>query len=265
MVSITEQKDDLLKPFRIQPELDHQDPTGRTLLVAGCVIGSARSVESQCIGGQSSMQSFRNIASFWFNNFKYIGTSEIRVRGTTRKLYSRTSSEDKKRDCLLINVLLACALHIEGDVSKMSSIMGSLFDYRAVRAMSHHGSYRCREVMDTLCQSFRSVHPRQTLEDQSVKKKIAVLDAYEHVRSVWDCHKLFEVLDGSFGLGPSVMRRGDIVAIIGGAKHPVVLRPHGEHYILVGTSHVSGTSDWECEKRDRRMLKWGPLQGFRIR
>lgn len=265
MVYVTEQKDDLLKPFHIQPELDHEDDTARTLLVAGCVIGIVRSVESQCVGGQSPMESFCNIASFWLNNFKYIKRSDVRLHAMTQGIYLRKTSEAQKRDCLLINVLLACALHTEGDVSKISSIMNSLFDYRAVRAMSQRGSYRCREVMDTLYQSFQSMHPRGAYEDQDTTPKIDVLDAYEHVRSVWDCHRLFNVSEGSFGLGPSAMRRGDIVAIIGGAKHPVVLRPNGKYYYLVGNAHVSGLRDWECEKRDRRMRKRSPLQAFKIR
>lgn len=265
MVHITEQRDDLLRPFRIQPELDRHDFDRRTLLVTGGTVGTVCCVESQCIGDRSPMQSFQNIASFWLNNLKYVQAKHSRNRAVSRRLWMRSSSEVRKRDCLLINVLLSCALHVEGDALKTASLVGSLFDYRAVRSMSPHGSYRCREVMSTFYESFFFMHPSQAHGSEDAPNKMDVMDAYEHVRSVWDCHKLFTVSNGGFGLGPSVMRRGDIVAIIGGAKHPVVLRPHGEHFFLVGNAHVSSIRDWECEKRERTIWKKIPLQTFRIR
>lgn len=196
------------------------------------------------------MQSFRNTASFWLNNFRYIDGGDVQVRAMTRRARLRATSEAQRRDCLLINVLLACALHIEGDVSKTcSSMKPFLFDYRAVRAVSQHGPYGCREVMHTLHQNFQSMRPRQGRKEHNDAIEMGVLNAYDHTRSVCD-YQIFEISFGSFGLSPSAMRLGDLVVIIGGANHPVVLRPHGEHCFLVVNAPVSGRRDWKHERAD---------------
>ena len=260
MVYVTEQRDDLPKPFWIQPELDELDSTGRTLLVAGYAIGSVTCVESRCIGGDSPMQSLCNIASFWLHNFKSSESADTGLRKFFRGAHLGRASQAQKQECRLIEVLLACALPLQGDMSKAASIVEPLFNYRAVRAMACSGSHSCRKVMDTLYQSFYSVHSHQLHRDQRSSEPMGVMDAYEHVRPVWQCHKLYRISDDKFGLGPVAMQRGDIVALIGGAKHPVILRPHNDHYFLVGNTHVSGIKDWELEKKERKSCI-----GFKIR
>ena len=49
----------------------------------------------------------------------------------------------------------------------------------------------------------------------------------------------FTEMDGGYlGLAPRFSRPGDVVAILHGCKVPVILRKHGDHYILIGTSNI---------------------------
>lgn len=49
----------------------------------------------------------------------------------------------------------------------------------------------------------------------------------------------FTEMDGGYlGLAPRFSRPGDVVAILHGCKVPVILRKHGDHYILLGTSAI---------------------------
>lgn len=46
--------------------------------------------------------------------------------------------------------------------------------------------------------------------------------------------------EGRFGMGPDTALIGDIVVIFLGVNHPMVLRPKGEHYLMLGAAYVSG-------------------------
>jgi tetratricopeptide (TPR) repeat protein len=49
----------------------------------------------------------------------------------------------------------------------------------------------------------------------------------------------FTEMDGGYlGISPRFSRPGDVVAILHGCKVPVILRKHGDHYILIGTSNI---------------------------
>lgn len=52
--------------------------------------------------------------------------------------------------------------------------------------------------------------------------------------------KLFSTQHGMLGLGPSVLREGDLCCIIFGASVPFILRPVGSRYRLVGEAYVHG-------------------------
>jgi tetratricopeptide (TPR) repeat protein len=47
-----------------------------------------------------------------------------------------------------------------------------------------------------------------------------------------------EMAGGYLGLAPRFSRPDDVVAILHGCKVPVILRKHGDHYILIGTSNI---------------------------
>lgn len=50
----------------------------------------------------------------------------------------------------------------------------------------------------------------------------------------------FTTLKGYIGLGPSSTERGDLICILYGCKKPLVLRPQGEHFVVVGECYVHG-------------------------
>jgi hypothetical protein len=58
--------------------------------------------------------------------------------------------------------------------------------------------------------------------------------------------KMFRTAKGYLGLGPEILKAGDIVAVIFGAKVPFILRPEGDHYLLVGDCYVHGVMQGEA-------------------
>ncbi|KAK6436499.1 hypothetical protein LTR95_007309 [Oleoguttula sp. CCFEE 5521] len=60
--------------------------------------------------------------------------------------------------------------------------------------------------------------------------------------------RMFITEDGKPGLGPRVMRQGDLVAVLRGASFPAILRcdPQGRHQ-LVGEAYLHGIMDGEAE------------------
>ena len=68
--------------------------------------------------------------------------------------------------------------------------------------------------------------------------------------------RLFYSKRGYFGLGPVVMRPGDIVCVLFGAQVPLILRRKDSRYRLVGESYVHGIMYGEAIK----MLEDGELE-----
>ena len=64
------------------------------------------------------------------------------------------------------------------------------------------------------------------------------------------------------GIGPKLTRAGDVVVILYGGKFPVVLRPVGEAYRLVGECYVAGAMEGEVVRRHQEAGK--PDMEFRI-
>ena len=48
------------------------------------------------------------------------------------------------------------------------------------------------------------------------------------------------------GLGPNVMRPGDIVCVLGGGVAPILLRPVDGHFQMVGECYVYGIMEGEA-------------------
>ena len=55
--------------------------------------------------------------------------------------------------------------------------------------------------------------------------------------------RLIKTSGGNLGLAPAKMRSGDIICIIMGCSLPVILRPSGGNFIVVGAVYISGISD----------------------
>jgi hypothetical protein len=63
--------------------------------------------------------------------------------------------------------------------------------------------------------------------------------SWSNLLSVWQCHNLFTTCKRQFGLGPEIVKAGDVVVILVGCPYPAVLRPHESWYYFVGNAHVS--------------------------
>ena len=68
---------------------------------------------------------------------------------------------------------------------------------------------------------------------------------------------LFRTRQGLVGNGPDQLQEGDKVCILFGGEVPIILRPEGDHYLLIGESYVHGVMGGEF------MMEWenGRLDG----
>jgi hypothetical protein len=56
---------------------------------------------------------------------------------------------------------------------------------------------------------------------------------------LWD-RRFFILLDGTFGMAPFLARKDDIICIPLGCPSPIVLRPEGDHFVLIGEAYLDG-------------------------
>jgi hypothetical protein len=74
---------------------------------------------------------------------------------------------------------------------------------------------------------------------------------------------LFETKDGYLGLGPKMMRKGDLICVLLGSKVPFIMRKVDNHFILLGECFVLGLMDGEAiDWLEAERVK---LQEFQIR
>ncbi|PVH69950.1 hypothetical protein DL98DRAFT_149793 [Cadophora sp. DSE1049] len=57
--------------------------------------------------------------------------------------------------------------------------------------------------------------------------------------------RLITTKEGFLGLAPEEAQKSDVIAILYGCNVPVVLRPHGDTYLLIGECYVDGIMDGE--------------------
>jgi hypothetical protein len=57
---------------------------------------------------------------------------------------------------------------------------------------------------------------------------------------------LFKTSDGSLGMGPRQLKQDDVLCILPGGEAPLVLRPSGQHYTLVGPCYLHGLMNGEA-------------------
>ncbi|KAI4594402.1 hypothetical protein KJ359_008426 [Pestalotiopsis sp. 9143b] len=60
------------------------------------------------------------------------------------------------------------------------------------------------------------------------------------------CRKVFRTSRGTFGLGPRIMEKGDVCAVVLGSVYPLILRKHGTRYRLVGPALMYGFMNGEA-------------------
>lgn len=62
------------------------------------------------------------------------------------------------------------------------------------------------------------------------------------------CRKVFRTASGHVGLGPRIMREGDICAVLLGAVYPIILRGCDGYFLLVGPALLHGFMNGEAEE-----------------
>jgi hypothetical protein len=65
--------------------------------------------------------------------------------------------------------------------------------------------------------------------------------AYRHCNG----RRIFQLRNGTYGLGPQCMRAGDVVVVLYGGDYPFVLRPHGDEYLFMGHAYVDDIQNGE--------------------
>ena len=84
----------------------------------------------------------------------------------------------------------------------------------------------------------------------------------KHVERILILRKVFLTSEGLLGLCPKGAEKGDHVCILPGADVPMILRPEGENFRLVGESYVHGMIDGEAlHKLEAEMV---PFKKFTI-
>ncbi|TAQ87061.1 hypothetical protein B7494_g4609 [Chlorociboria aeruginascens] len=62
------------------------------------------------------------------------------------------------------------------------------------------------------------------------------------------CRRVFRTAKGHIGLGPRIMKNGDVCAVLVGAGYPMILRSYGGDYQLVGPALLYGFMNSEVTK-----------------
>lgn len=92
-------------------------------------------------------------------------------------------------------------------------------------------------------------------EDQAMVKRVGALGSVaQFVQDItWTsmCRKVFRTTRGHIGLGPRIMREGDICAVLRGVAYPMVFRRCEDHFLLVGPTLLYGFMEGEAENLHR--------------
>jgi hypothetical protein len=73
--------------------------------------------------------------------------------------------------------------------------------------------------------------------------------------------RMITTTGGYLGLAPEEVQENDVVAILYGCNFPVVLRPHGDSYLLIGECYVDGIMDGEImEAKERGELRYEEVE-----
>jgi hypothetical protein len=90
-------------------------------------------------------------------------------------------------------------------------------------------------------------------ENKAAVRKLAETgSAHQFVQDMtWTsmCRKVFRTTKGYFGLGPRIMRTGDICTVLSGAVYPMVLRKKGDdNFQLIGPALIYALMNGESAK-----------------
>jgi len=68
---------------------------------------------------------------------------------------------------------------------------------------------------------------------------------HNKVKVLCDGYRFFWTSKEDFGIGPACMREGDIVVVLYGSNAPLVLRPKGDKYLMLGEAYVDSIMNGE--------------------
>jgi hypothetical protein len=110
-----------------------------------------------------------------------------------------------------------------------------ILEYERIRPNDHSNSF------------FASL----SLEEKAVIRNMGARgSAHQFVQDMtWNsmCRRIFRTAKGHFGLGPRIMKEGDICAVIRGAVYPMVMRKCNDRFQLVGPALIYGYMNGEAE------------------
>jgi hypothetical protein len=138
----------------------------------------------------------------------------------------------------------------EKQEQQQSDFAALILEYERVRLHGHSDGF------------FSSLSP----EDKAVVQTMAARgSAHQIVQDMtWTsmCRKVFRTATGHIGLGPRIMKGGDLCVVFLGAVYPVVLRKRDGYFQFVGPALLYGFMNGEAEKLRRNRTLFG--QGFEI-
>ena len=102
-----------------------------------------------------------------------------------------------------------------------------------------------------------------------IRLGLSYCDVEEICRKTIDARSAFRTETGFMGFGPLTTKPGDIVVVVAGGDVPLILRPHEDHFLLVGESYVHGVMFGElfehCPVFEEGSEETIPLRAFEIR
>jgi hypothetical protein len=91
-----------------------------------------------------------------------------------------------------------------------------------------------------------------TIEDRNMIEVMAATgSAVQFIQDMtWTsmCRKVFRTASGYVGLGPRIMREGDICAVLVGTVYPMILRSCDNYFLLIGPALLYGFMNGEAEE-----------------
>jgi len=120
---------------------------------------------------------------------------------------------------------------------------GMICEHR-IRLMTQEELQRVRTKIETLITEQDMPGSGDIAQDTLVSCYMAAARTYASKR------RFYTTRDGRIGLGPADLQEGDTVAILYGGKWPFVLRPKGDHCLVIGPCYVHGLMQGEAFEMD---------------
>jgi hypothetical protein len=114
---------------------------------------------------------------------------------------------------------------------------------RLTKFLADFAAFRLHLIKQSSCQGGRlesGIAPEGLTALQATGENGNVDDFLREVGCISLGRKFFSTRCGMLGLGPRILRGGDLCCVLFGAPVPFILRPHGSQYRLVGEAYIHG-------------------------